>query len=430
MEKNKLTLALAITCALFTASVHAGDPAQGFYLAPSFSYINYNSTYDLGDGAGGTFALGYQYDSPWSAEIAILMAESQFKNNITSFDGEHYQLRLDGLYHFSRNKDVHPYMVAGLGHGLWEFDNDTENNQTQLNAGIGLMAMVTKPLALRSDFRIVYDIDEGEINNILNVGLSYFFGSGKKAKPAAVVFSDKDGDSVADNRDQCPNTPANAPVSNNGCPKDSDNDGIADYLDKCPGTATGNSVSSTGCPKDSDNDGIADSLDKCPGTATGSSVSSTGCTKDSDDDGIADSQDRCSATPAGAKVDKKGCRVKLKEAIRISMQLDFRSGSANVLPEHYSEITNAGEFMRQYPDSQVVIEGHSDSQGAAAFNKRLSQQRANSVREYLINMYGIKATRIRAKGFGESSPIADNSTAQGRAKNRRVVAVIKGTVLR
>jgi len=400
MKKNKLILALAITCAFFTASVHAAGPAQGFYVAPSFSYISYNNVYDLGDGAGGTFALGYQYDSPWSAEIAILMAESQFKNNNTSFDGEHYQLRLDGLYHFTRNKDVHPYMVTGLGHGLWEFDNDTENNQTQLNAGIGLMAMITKPLALRSDLRIVYDIDEGEINNLVNIGLSYFFGSGKKTKPVAVIFSDKDGDSVADNKDQCPDTPSNVPVSSNGCPQDNDKDGIADYLDKCPGTTAGTSVTSTGCPKDSDNDGIADS------------------------------QDRCSATPAGAKVDRKGCRVKLKEAIKISMQLNFESGSADVLPEHYSEIAKAGEFMRQYPDSQVVIEGHSDSQGAAAFNKRLSQQRANSVREYLINMYGVKATRIRAKGFGESSPIADNSTAHGRAKNRRVVAVIKGTVLR
>ena len=400
MKKSRLSIALAITCALFATSLYAGDHTQGFYIAPSFSYLNYNNVHDLDDGAGGTIALGYQYDSPWAAELAILMAESQVKNDITSYDGEHYQLRLDGLYHFSQDQDIHPYVVAGLGHGLWEFDNDTENNDTQLNAGVGLMAMITEPLALRSDFRLIYDLGEGEIHNLFNIGISYFFGSSKKSTPAAVFFSDKDGDSVADNKDQCPGTPANVPVSSDGCPKDNDKDGIANYLDKCPGTATGTSVSSTGCPKDSDNDGVADSHDKC------------------------------SATPAGAKVDEKGCRIKLKEAIKISMQLNFKSGSADVLPEHYSEIAKAGEFMRQYPDSQVVIEGHSDSQGAAAFNKRLSHQRANSVREYLINMYGVKATRIRAKGFGESSPIADNSTAQGRAKNRRVVAVIKGTVLR
>ncbi len=400
MKKNRLSIALAITCALFAAPLYAGDNAQGFYIAPSFSYINYNNVYDLDDGAGGTIALGYQYDSPWAAELAILMAESQFKNATTSFDGEHYQLRLDGLYHFAQDKDIHPYVVAGLGHGLWEFDNDTENNDTQLNAGVGLMGMITEPLALRSDFRVIYDLSEGEVNNLFNIGISYFFGSSKKSTPAPVVFSDKDGDSVADNKDQCPGTPANVPVSSNGCPQDHDKDGIADYLDKCPSTATGTSVSSTGCPKDSDNDGIADA------------------------------QDRCSATPAGAKVDESGCRIKLIEAIKISMQLNFKSGSADVLTEHYSEIAKAGEFMKQYPDSEVVIEGHSDSQGAAAFNKRLSQQRADSIREYLIKMYGIEATRISAKGFGESSPIADNGTAQGRAENRRVVAVIKGTVLR
>lgn len=400
MKKNRLSMALAITCALLAAPLYAGDHAQGIYIAPSFSYMNYNNVYDLDDGAGGTIALGYQYDSPWAAELAILMAESQVKNDITSYDGEHYQLRLDGLYHFAQNQDVHPYIVAGLGHGLWEFDNDTENNDTQLNAGVGLMAMITEPLALRSDFRVIYDLGEGEINNLFNIGISYFFGSSKKSTPPAVSFSDQDGDSVADNNDQCPGTPANVAVSSNGCPKDTDKDGIADYLDKCPGTATGTSVSSTGCPKDSDNDGIADS------------------------------QDKCSATPAGAKVDEKGCRIKLKEAVKISMQLNFKSGSADVLPEHYSEIAKAGEFMQQYPDSEVTIEGHSDSQGAAAFNKRLSQQRADSIREYLISMYGVKASRISAKGFGESSPIADNSTAQGRAKNRRVVAIIKGTVLK
>jgi len=184
MKTNRLSLALAMACAFFVTSIHAADHPQGFYVAPSFTYINYNNVYDLGDGAGGTIALGYKYHSPWAAEVALLMAESQFKNDITSFDGEHYQLRLDGLYHFSEGEDFHPYLVAGLGHGMWEFDNDEENTQTQLNGGFGFMGMISDRLALRSDFRIIYDLDEGEINNLFDFGINYFFSTNKKSKPA------------------------------------------------------------------------------------------------------------------------------------------------------------------------------------------------------------------------------------------------------
>lgn len=400
MKTNQLSLALAAVFALGAYNASAeNDIQQGLYLAPSFTYILYDKDYDLDDGAGASISFGYKYESPWSAEITLLMAESQFKNETTAVDGEHFQVRMDGLYHIEQDRDIHPFVVAGLGYGEWEYDNDTNTDDNQLNVGVGLISQAGERYAWRSDLRLVYDLDEGGIHSLVNIGVSYFFGAGKKPTPPVAVV-DTDEDSVPDDQDQCPSTPLNAPVLSNGCPKDSDNDSVSDFLDQCPGTAAGIAVTPNGCAADSDNDGIPDSIDAC------------------------------AATPTHARVDEKGCRVKLLEAVKISMQINFKSGSADVLAEHYSEIGKAGEFMRQYPDSAVIIEGHSDSQGAAAFNKRLSQKRADSVREYLIKMYNVDESRIVAKGFGEASPIADNASREGRAKNRRVVAIIKGTVLR
>jgi outer membrane protein OmpA-like peptidoglycan-associated protein len=76
--------------------------------------------------------------------------------------------------------------------------------------------------------------------------------------------------------------------------------------------------------------------------------------------------------------------------------------------------------MKKYPDSKWRIEGHTDSQGSAEFNKRLSQERADTVRKYLISL-GIPAENLVAEGMGENYPIADNKTEEGRQKNRRVV---------
>ena len=121
---------------------------------------------------------------------------------------------------------------------------------------------------------------------------------------------DSDGDGILDKNDKCANTPAGVRVDTSGCEvKDADNDGVMDNVDKCPNTPAGVQVDGTGCPKDADNDGVMDGVDKCPNTPAGAKVDTTGCPVDADGDGVTDAADRCPNTPAGTKVDGSGCPI-------------------------------------------------------------------------------------------------------------------------
>jgi len=227
---------------------------------------------------------------------------------------------------------------------------------------------------------------------------------------------DADGDGVADDKDKCPGTPKGVKVDSKGCPLDSDGDGVTDDKDKCPGTPKGVKVDSKGCPLDSDGDGVADYMDKCPGTPPGAAVDANGCPTDTDGDGIADYLDVCPNTQKGIKVDNNGCPLAVKIELR---GVNFANNSAKLKSGSSDVLDGTASILTRYPDLKVEIGGHTDSSGAASYNKALSQKRAESVREYLISK-GAKAGNLISRGYGESSPIADNKTRDGRAKNRRV----------
>lgn len=273
-----------------------------------------------------------------------------------------------------------------------------------------------------------------------------------KAPEPVQAPKDDDGDGVRNEIDHCPGTPVGVRVDSSGCPVDTDGDGVADYLDKCPGTPAGVRVDSSGCPVDSDGDGVSDSMDKCPDTTVGVAVDSSGCPADSDGDGIADSQDRCPGTPAGVKVDASGCPLDsdgdgvadyldkcpdtrpktpvddsgcaLPEKVSITLNIEFDTAKADIKPQYSDEVRRLADFMIKYPVTTVEIGGHTDNTGREESNIKLSQRRADAVKKYLIEKFGIDASRISAKGYGPSKPVADNSTALGRQQNRRVEAVI------
>ncbi|CBL43617.1 outer membrane porin f precursor [gamma proteobacterium HdN1] len=150
--------------------------------------------------------------------------------------------------------------------------------------------------------------------------------------------------------------------------------------------------------------------------------------RDSDGDGVLDSADRCPNTRAGAKVDANGCELvkTVMESIRLNVQ--FATGSSAVAPRYHAEVQKIADFMKKYPDLTVTIEGHTDNTGGAALNERLSSARANSVREELVNRFGVAANRVTSVGYGPSRPVASNATAAGRQENRRVVAVLEKEV--
>lgn len=128
-----------------------------------------------------------------------------------------------------------------------------------------------------------------------------------------------------------------------------------------------------------------------------------------------DASDRCPSTPAGDKVDTAGC------SLTIRLEVFFDTNSATIKSESYADLDRVVTFMKETsPAATGVVEGHTDSQGADAANLSLSQRRADAVLKYLVDK-GIAANRLSAQGYGETQPVADNGTAEGRAQNRRVV---------
>jgi outer membrane protein OmpA-like peptidoglycan-associated protein len=165
---------------------------------------------------------------------------------------------------------------------------------------------------------------------------------------------------------------------------------------------------------------VLDSADKCPNTPIGTSVDVNGCPPDGDHDGVPDGIDRCPRTPVGTDVDAVGCTVLFKEGKPLILQgVNFRTGKAELLPESYDVLDRVAESLVGNPEVTIEVGGHTDITGSVATNVRLSQARAVAVRNYLISK-GVAATRITAKGFASTQPIADNATIEGRAANRRV----------
>jgi OOP family OmpA-OmpF porin len=135
---------------------------------------------------------------------------------------------------------------------------------------------------------------------------------------------------------------------------------------------------------------------------------------DTDGDGVVDPSDRCPGTPAGATVDAQGCETEL--TLR---GVNFEYNSAQLTPQDEAILDSVADILAQRPQFAVEVQGHTDSSGPDAYNQDLSERRAGAVRDYLVGR-GVPATRLSARGYGESEPVADNDTAEGRALNRRV----------
>ncbi len=229
---------------------------------------------------------------------------------------------------------------------------------------------------------------------------------------------DADGDGIKDADDNCPEVAG--PAENKGCP-DTDGDKVLDKDDACPTVA--GIAALKGCP-DSDKDGVADNDDACPQEA--GVKENKGCPwPDTDGDGILDKDDACPSV-AGVK-EEKGCPAKPKEVItqEAKAQLDtfakaiyFNSAKDSFKPGVTTKLDQIVEIMKQYPNAKFSVEGHTDSDGDAKLNLKLSEKRANAVKNYLEGK-GIIG-RLVSVGYGEEKPVADNKTAAGKAENRRV----------
>lgn len=362
--------ALLSVAALYGAESMADE--KGVMLSIMGGQAMFDSESELEDDTFYSIGIGYDFGNRFAAEFSYLSTEPEYENIPYSVDTQH--LRLDGLYYFGQDK-LRPYLVAGVGQAEYTLsDSDQDSTDTIVNAGAGVKYWLNDYVALRGDARAVYSTDIEETDTLVGVGLTFKFGASSTSKPA--------------------------PAPKVKPEKDSDNDGVLDSMDKCPGTPAGTKVDANGCAVklDSDNDGVVDSLDKCPDTE------------------------------AGAKVDSNGCYEALSEQVSVYLAVNFATNSDKVLEGAYDEVKKVADFMRQYPKTDVIFEGHTDDSGAAAYNRDLSQRRANAVAKILIEQFDIDRDRVTAVGYGEDKPLVDNSTPANRAKNRRVVAIVSATV--
>jgi OmpA-OmpF porin, OOP family len=228
---------------------------------------------------------------------------------------------------------------------------------------------------------------------------------------------DTDGDGIADTEDACPEVAGLEALK--GCP-DKDSDGITDRDDKCPeefGLAANN-----GCPiVDKDGDGVVDAQDRCPEIP--GLAKYAGC-PDSDGDGIADPDDKCPTTAGIAA--EGGCPKRNvissadREVLKYAMSaVQFETSRAILKQNSVNVLNEVVNILNRYPSYALRINGYTDNVGNDFVNQQLSEQRAKTCMEFFIKK-GISASRLKANGFGENSPIDDNNTVQGRAKNRRV----------
>lgn len=313
-----------------------------------------------------------------------------------------------------------PFATAGIGVGAYGGGYWA----TYVPVGIGLQLNMADEgyIFLQGNYRISLNYPNLDNNTMFSLGFTQTIHPARQKKvaelpqPPVVVVTDRDNDGVPDSVDACPDV-AGLPKFN-GCP-DTDGDGIPDKDDKCPTVA--GVAKYQGCPiPDTDGDGINDEEDKCP-TVPGV-AKYQGCpVPDRDHDGVPDDEDRCpdvAGDPAnhGCPIVKEEVKKKAEYA---AQHLYFATGSHQLLKKSFVGLDDLAAILKSDPNLKLAIDGYTDNTGKAETNQVLSEKRAGTIKKYLVTK-GIAESRIEAKGHGATDFVADNKTAAGRAKNRRV----------
>ena len=404
---------------------------ESWNILPSVSYLSVSKHV----GSGFTFGVTGSVNKI-SKLTTLDPIDTQYgKNYVVTNPGNLAYYAADGTIRYSfmnliNSKIIDPSLHVGGGY-TWFGDQNTGT----VNGGLGLTFWFSEQvgLALQSTYKHSFaDITPSHMQHL--AGLAFKF-RGK----------DTDGDGIYDKDDACPDVPG--PKELNGCP-DTDGDGILDKDDACPDVA--GLAAFNGCP-DTDGDGVQDSQDDCPDVAGLKSLN--GC-PDADGDGIADKKDKC-PTVAGPKenggcpwpdtdgdgvldkddkcptvkgtVANHGCPEISEEQITklnaYAKTILFDTGKFSFQKQTFPVLEAITAILKEYPTAKFSIEGHTDNVGKADFNQKLSDGRANAVKQYLIDN-GIDPFRLTSRGFGMDKPIDTNKTAKGKANNRRVEVLL------
>ena len=335
-----------------------------------------------------------------------------------------FAYRASFILNLNDNYIVQPFLLAGYG-GMTSLSGNSlvvpGDTAGFVHGGAGFKVGFTPWVGLRFDGRIMvpwtavpgipigdrigytgpdFEVFAGLFFNFSEIEKIHIYHNERVIERGPKVRPDKDGDGIPDDVDKCPNEPEDKDgfQDDDGCPDpDNDGDGIPDALDKCPN-------------EPEDFDGFQDQ-DGCPDP-------------DNDGDGIPDKIDKCPNEPETFNhyKDEDGCPDEVPPEVKkftgVIEGINFKTGSSEILPGSFAILDRALKVLQDFPDVNLEISGHTDNKGGAAYNLNLSQHRADSVKLYFVSR-GIASSRLISVGYGKDRPIADNSTASGRATNRR-----------
>ena len=362
---TRITIGLAAAGLLGSAGTHAAAVPDDYFGIDLFAVQHEERIPERDVGFGGRLALGHVVSNngfgPTGVEFGFLL--NPIEGDVT---GKQHGFMLDVVQYFALGGFT-PYVFGGVG-GISEDIGPVDSFYPAIEAGVGALFDVGRSTKLRAGLSAMSvhneDLIAGQdsfLDYRFNIGLLWGVGSAPAAAPAAARVTDSDGDGVADSADRCPSQAAST---------------------------------ADGCP--------------APVART-----------DADGDGVYDDDDRCAGTLAGLKVDARGCAVQTEEQSVVLKGVTFLPGSTTLTSEARTVLDPAAAALMGQQDLKVEIGGHTDAQGSDAANQRLSQRRADAVRQYLVGK-GVDAGRLTAKGYGEAQPVATNDTPAGRAENRRV----------
>jgi len=447
--KNYFKIFVASIILLSAGLVDAQDETDRWSVAIGLNAVDYYPVGEEDQGLGGYFDEFFNTEhynflaAPSRVEVGYYVGDgivTTIAGSVNSIDrigdarvSTMYYTSIDGglrynLREIYNGSDVfNPYL--GIG-GSYQFIEDLSFGT--FNGTLGFDVKVASNIYFNVQTTYKHAFEDESPKHFQHVaGVKFIWGA-----------TDSDGDGIPDSKDDCPETPGLAEF--NGCP-DSDGDGIKDSEDACPYVA--GPVATMGCPDtdgdtvldkddecptvaglvalkgcpDTDGDGIADKDDECPTEA--GLAKFNGC-PDTDGDGIADKDDKCPKVAGVAEL--QGCPVPPVPTVKEQEQLNayartilFDTNKATIKKESAQTLEDIITILEKYPDAKFSVDGHTDSVGTDAYNHKLSHERASSVMNYLIEG-GIAKSRLSAEGFGETKPIADNSTDAGRQQNRRV----------
>ena len=332
---------------------------------------------------------GYFFTPHWNLELSWQRLDTETDLEILGVqdeDADLNALRLNLLYNFRPGGDIRPFVTAGVGCEKFDAHRFGDSSDKGFNAGGGLRWFLTQHFDIRLDGRFIRTrvgagVDESQLNVEGTVGIGWVFGGEESP--------------VTPEATPTPVTPEATPTPDT----DSDGDGVYDRIDRCPNTPKGWPVDSWGCPLDSDGDGVPDGADRCPDTPREVKVDDVGCPFPA-------------AKPPLIQI------LREKKAVVLE-GVEFDNDRDTLRPASLTTLDEVAASLKDWSDVRLEVQGHCSSTGTAAHNMDLSQRRAAAVKAYLVTR-GIDASRLEAKGYGETRPIANNSTEEGRQTNRRV----------